>query len=141
MIRTLKPFPLSFFAAATLFFLSPVPCRSADESDDAWVNLFDGKDLEGWVQRGGKAKYRAENGEIVGTSVPGTANSFLCTKKNYSNFILELEFKVDPGLNSGVQIRSECFDRDKTVEFNGQKIRIPAGRAPGILSRGGRFGR
>jgi hypothetical protein len=131
MIRTLKQFPLSFFAAATLFALTPISCRSADESDGAWENLFGGKDLEGWVQRGGKAKYRAENGEIVGTSVPGTANSFLCTKNNYSNFILELEFKVDPALNPGVQIRSECFDRDKTVEFNGQKIRIPAGRVHG----------
>jgi hypothetical protein len=127
----LKQHPLSFFAAASLFVFSPLPCRSADESDGAWVNLFDGKDLEGWVQRGGNAKYRAENGEIVGTSVPGTSNSFLCTKKLFSNFILELEFQVDPSLNSGVQIRSECFDRDKTVELDGQKLKIPAGRVHG----------
>lgn len=130
MIRPLKLFLLPFFAA-TLFLFGLVPCRSADVPDGAWVKLFNGKDLDGWVQRGGKAKYRAENGHIVGTSVPGTANSFLCTKKDYSNFILELEFKVDPSLNSGVQVRSECFDRDKTLELNDQKIRVPAGRVHG----------
>jgi hypothetical protein len=95
------------------------------------VSLFDGKSLDGWVPRGGKAKYRAEDGQIIGTAVPKTSNSFLCTKKNYANFILELEFKVDDGLNSGVQIRSECFDEPKTVELNGKKIKIAAGRVHG----------
>lgn len=132
MLEHLKRFPLALLAAAALCcLLRPAPCVSADESDSGWVKLFNGVDLDGWVQRGGKAKYRAEDGQIVGTSVPKTANSFLCTKKNYADFILELEFKVDPSLNSGVQIRSECFDKDKTVEFNGQKIKIPAGRVHG----------
>ena len=51
-----------------------------------WVDLFNGKDLQGWVQKGGAAKYRAENGELVGTTVPNTGNSFLCTTKHYTNF-------------------------------------------------------
>jgi hypothetical protein len=95
------------------------------------VSLFNGKNLDGWVRRGGKAEYRAENGEIVGNSVPNTSNSFLCTTKDYADFILELEFKVDADLNSGVQIRSQCFDEPKTVEFKGKKIKIPAGRVHG----------
>jgi hypothetical protein len=115
--------------AAAVLFLSPASGLSADES--GWVNLFNGKDLDAWVQHGGKAKYRALDGQIVGSSVPGTANSFLCTKRNYSDFILELEFKVDPSLNSGVQIRSECFDEPKTVELNGKQIKIAAGRVHG----------
>ena len=69
--------------------------------------LFDGKSLDGWEQHGGKAKYRVEDGAIVGTSVPNTQNSFLCTTKEYGDFILELEFKVSPELNSGVQIHTE----------------------------------
>jgi hypothetical protein len=100
------------------------PVRSAD---DVWVNLFNGKDLDGWIQRGGKAKYRVENGQIVGQAVPKTANSFLCTRRDYSDFILELEFKVDPELNSGVQIRSQCFDTPRTIEVKGKKHTIPAG--------------
>jgi hypothetical protein len=106
--------------------------RPADRpADDGWVSLFNGKDLDGWVRRGGKARYRAEDGQIIGSSVPNTTNSFLCTQKTYGDFILELEFKVDPALNSGVQIRSECFDEPRTVELGGKKIKIPAGRVHG----------
>ena len=113
-------------------FFTPARALPAPAPEgDGWVSLFNGKDLDGWVRRGGKAKYRAEGGEIVGTSVPNTGNSFLCTKRDYADFILELEFKVDPDLNSGVQIRSECFDRPKTVELGGKKYKIAAGRVHG----------
>jgi hypothetical protein len=99
----------------------------ADEPPGPWVSLFNGKNLDGWIQRGGKAKYRAEDNQIVGSSVPNTSNSFLCTKKNYADFVLELEFKVHPELNSGVQIRSHCFEEGKTIEVKGKKIKIKAG--------------
>jgi len=92
-----------------------------------WKPLFDGKSLDGWVQKGGAAKYRVENGEVVGTSVPNTSNSFLCTTKDYGDFILELDFKVDPKLNSGVQIRSQVFD--EPMKAAGKNI--PAGRVHG----------
>lgn len=36
-----------------------------------------------------------------------TPNTFLATKKTYGDFILEFDFKIDDGLNSGVQLRSE----------------------------------
>jgi len=98
---------------------------------DQWQELFDGKTLTGWIQRGGKANYVVEDGSIVGTTVKGTPNSFMCTKKNYCDFILELDYKVNPELNSGVQIRSECFDKKKTVELGGKKIEIAAGRVHG----------
>jgi hypothetical protein len=104
---------------------------TAAPADDGWKPLFNGKDLDGWVQRGGKAKYRVEDKQIVGTSVPNTSNSFLCTKRDYADFILELEFKVAPNLNSGVQVRSQCFEKGKTVEVNGKKIKISAGRVHG----------
>ena len=73
----------------------------------------------------------AENGEVVGTSVPNTPNSFLCTSKEYRDFILEFEFKVDPKLNSGVQIRSHCFDEPKVFTQDGKSREIPAGRVHG----------
>jgi len=100
-------------------------------AQDNWTPLFNGKDLDGWVQRGGKADYKVEDGAIVGRSVPKTANSFLCTKKDYGDFILELEFKVHPALNSGVQIRSQCFDEAKSLELGGKKINVAAGRVHG----------
>ena len=75
-----------------------------------WENLFNGKDLKGWVQYNGKAKYRVENGEIVGTTVFKEPNSFLSTEKLYGDFILELDFKVNDEMNSGIQFRSELHD-------------------------------
>ncbi len=114
------------------FSLVPALSLSAEEADDdGWKPLFNGKNLDGWVQRGGKAKYRVEDNQIVGSSVPNTQNSFLCTKRHYADFILELQFRVNPKLNSGVQIRSHCFDEKKTIEWNGKKITIPAGRVHG----------
>jgi hypothetical protein len=108
------------------------PVQSADNPPgDGWVSLFNGKNLDGWVRRGGKAEYRAEDGQIIGKTVPNTSNTFLCTTKDYANFILELEFKVDADLNSGVQIRSQWFDEPRTVELNGKTIKIPAGRVHG----------
>jgi hypothetical protein len=99
--------------------------------DEGFVAIFDGKTLAGWVQRGGKAKYAVEDGAVVGSSVPNTANSFLCTEKDYGNFVLELEFKVHSKLNSGVQIRSQCFDGPKEIDHAGKAIKIPAGRVHG----------
>ena len=99
--------------------------------DEGWTPLFNGKDLEGWIQKGGKAKYRIEDGAIVGSSVPDTPNSFLCTAKEYGDFALELEFKVDPALNSGVQIRSQCFDEAKTIKVGEKEFKIGAGRVHG----------
>jgi hypothetical protein len=96
-----------------------------------WKPLFDSKSLDGWQQHGGQAKYRAENGEIIGSSVPNTQNSFLCTTKEYGDFILELEFKVHPELNSGVQIRSQVFDKEREIDVEGKKKKIPADRVHG----------
>lgn len=112
-------------------FILALAAAAAPASEDGFVPLFNGKDLSGWVQRGGQARYRVEDGAIVGTSVPNTPNSFLCTEKEYADFILELEFKVDPGLNSGVQIRSQCFNEPRDVEIGGKKFKIPAGRVHG----------
>jgi sugar phosphate isomerase/epimerase len=71
-------------------------------------NLFDGKTLNGWEQVQGSAKYEVKDGMIVGTTSTDltSPNSFLVTKKHYCNFVLELDFKVDEGLNSGIQFRS-----------------------------------
>jgi len=105
------------------------PAAAADE--EGFQPLFDGKSLDGFTQKGGMAKYRVENGEIVGTSVPNTENSFLCTNKEYGDFILELEFKVDPRLNSGVQIRSHVYDTSQELEIKGKKRKVAAGRVHG----------
>jgi hypothetical protein len=97
--------------------------------------LFDGKTLKGWHQCNGSAKYRVSGGAIVGTTVEGSPNSFLCTDREYGDFVLEFETKTDPLLNSGVQIRSHRYPSETSVRtFNGREMverKQPAGRVHG----------
>ncbi|MCF7847545.1 MAG: DUF1080 domain-containing protein [Kiritimatiellales bacterium] len=100
-------------------------------ADNGFVALFGGTSFNGWTQKGGEAKYTIENGEIVGTTVPKAQNSFMCTKKCYGDFILELDFKVDPKLNSGIQIRSAAYEKDETVKIGEKTKKFEAGRVHG----------
>jgi hypothetical protein len=89
-----------------------------------FVPLMDGETLNGWEQNGGRATYAVEDGAIVGRSVPLTPNSFLCTKKHYSDFILEYEFQCDDELNSGVQIRSNSLPEYRNGLVHGYQVEI-----------------
>ena len=120
---------LSLVLVGTAAALAAAPAAAPKE--EGFRPLFDGKTLAGWVQHGGKAKYAIVDGEIIGTSTPGTPNSFLCTDRDYGDFILEVEFKVDPELNSGIQIRSQVFDMEKSYTVDGKPRKIDAGRVHG----------
>lgn len=118
-----------------LFVAAPIPAAEY-QGTEGFRPLFNGASLDGWIQHGGKATYEIIDGVIVGTAVPDTPNSFLCTDRDYADFVLELEFLVDPILNSGVQIRSQVFDTEKKVtvrEEDGSMTErtIPAGRVHG----------
>lgn len=89
-----------------LLVLLLVTSAVSAKKEKGWQSLFNGKDLTGWHQLNGQAKYQVENGEIVGTTVANTPNSFLATDKDYGDFILELDLKVANEMNSGIQIRS-----------------------------------
>ncbi len=97
-----------------------------------YQQLFNGKDLTGWAQKGGKARYFVENGCIVGETVnEAKRNSFLCTEKTFCDFVLELDFKVDAELNSGVQIRSETRPgRSGGEAVFGYQVEIDASEKP-----------
>ncbi len=106
----------------------------ADQTNPgAWVSLFDGKTLDGWEQINGTAKYEVEGGCIKGTTSEGSPNSFLCTKKTFSNFVLEFEVLVDDRLNSGVQIRSNSFENYQNYRVHGYQVEIAAGGFSGFI--------
>jgi len=114
----------------TSLFLLPGFLAAQKTSVTQWINLFNGKDLMGWKQLNGKAKYEVQNGEIVGITVSGEPNSFLATEGVYVDFILELEFKVDPSINSGIQFRSESRPDYKDGRVHGYQFEIdPSARA------------
>ena len=102
----------------------------AQSSRDGWESLFNGKDLSGWKQLNGKAKYEVKNKEIVGTTVSNEPNSFLATEKNYGDFVLELELFVDTSMNSGIQFRSMSSPNYQNGRVHGYQVEIdPAKRA------------
>ena len=93
-------------------------------AEGEWIPLFNGKTLDGWVQKNGLAHYEAKDGMIVGSSVSNSPNSFLCTTKNYSDFELLFDVKVDKELNSGVQIRSESSRDYQNGRVHGYQVEI-----------------
>ena len=110
--------------------------------------LFDGRTLEGWVQRNGTAAYRVEDGAIVGRTSEGSPNSFLVTERTYGDLELEFEVRVDDALNSGVQIRSSTKQRstgegpdDRAGRVFGPQVEIAASPGLACYVYGGATGR
>lgn len=95
------------------------------QSSQGWQNLFNGKDFAGWRELNGKHKWEIKNGVIVGTDVPGQPNGFLCTDKEYEDFILELEVSIDTLMNnSGVQFRSISTAEYQNGRVHGYQMEI-----------------
>src|SRR5262249_40684110 len=95
-------------------------------ADEGWTSLFDGKMLDGWKVNGGHARYAVEDGTIVGTTVDGSPNTFLC-KGDYRDFVIELEVQCDPRLNSGVQVRSHVYQEDDSDPKNRRRAGVVYG--------------
>lgn len=103
---------------------------STGVAQEKWTELFNGRNLSGWKQLNGKAKYEVVDGEIVGTTVFGEPNSFLATEQDYGDFILELEFRLDADMNSGIQFRSETKPDYREGRVHGYQLEIdPSARA------------
>jgi hypothetical protein len=116
-------------------------CDAQPKDDTPWVNLFNGKNLDGFTQKGGEADYKVKDNMIVGTTVANTPNSFLTTDKMYGDFIMEVEYKVDSTMNSGIQIRSNSIPQYQDGRVHGYQIEIdPSDRAwsAGIYDEGRR---
>lgn len=62
--------------------------------------------------------------QIIGKTRPNQPNSFLCTTREFADFELTLEFKVDDALNSGVQIRSQARPEGQRERVYGYQVEI-----------------
>ena len=99
-------------------------------AQDGWRPLFNGRTLDGWYQCNGTAPYSVEEGVIVGRTVVGSPNSFLCSKESFGDFILEYEVWVDTNFNSGMQIRSIADPAIKNGRMHGLQVEVdPSERA------------
>jgi hypothetical protein len=137
---------LAPFTVAIL--LLSLHCSSSGQ--EKWISLFDGETLEGWTVHSGHAPYRVEDGAIVGQAIKNSPNTFLCTDREFSDFILEFEVLLeDDELNSGVQFRSQIAPQELVFVFRNDKgeyqpTTIPADRVYGyqaeISANGGSGG-
>lgn len=97
-------FKIAYLAVLTLLSLT-VQAQTGN-----WKNLFNGKDLSGWKAVAGKATFEVKDGVIEGTAVHGTGNTFLVTDQMYTDFILEVDLKINHiSSNSGIMARGQ-FD-------------------------------
>lgn len=102
---------------------------SACHQKDDFVALFNGVDLSGWEVKNGEAPYSVEDGMIVGRCVTGTPNTFLCTEKEFGDFILTFEAKFEKG-NSGVMFRAQSNPEYKDGRVHGYQMELdPTKRA------------
>jgi hypothetical protein len=103
-------------------------------AQDGWTDLFDGKSLAGWTQKNGTATYEVVDGTIVGTTVKGSPNSFLCSDRFYGDFELEFDVKLfDDQLNSGVQIRSHSIPVHNKGRVHGYQVEISTNGHAGFV--------
>jgi len=116
MNSTLK----KLLAACAIIPASWLSCLAADneltaeQKADGWTSLFDGSTLDGWSIKSGFATYKVEDGTILGTTAPGSPNTFLVSDGKFADFELTFDVKLENNeLNSGVQTRSKLRDDGK----------------------------
>ncbi len=110
-----------FMVALALFSMACKIDKNKPHKD--YKSLFTGKDLSGWEIKNGSAPFEAIDNEIVGTNVPGTPNTFLCTKEKYSDFILSFDALFGEG-NSGVMFRAQSTSEYKDGRVHGYQMEM-----------------
>jgi hypothetical protein len=91
-------------------------CKDQVGEKSEWKPLFDGETLDGWKAVSGEAEFYVEDKMIVGKSELNKG-AYLVTEKNYEDFVLELDAKIDTGLNSGIQCRGYIWPEDTTTMY------------------------
>ena len=101
---------------------------NTDEEPDlkeGFIDLFNGKDLSGSAPKGGKAKFEVKDGTIVGSVVPGTPSTYLCTDKaDFTDFVFTCDIKWEMNLNSGVMFRAATRTKGDQVEVFGPQAEM-----------------
>jgi hypothetical protein len=115
---------LSLFALPIFLFAPPSATAAGHRAD--FVPLFDGKTLNGWTLVGGKGPgYVIEEGGIL--TCPANGGGNLYTEKQYSDFILQFDFKLSVGGNNGVGIRAPL---EGDAAYLGMEVQILDDSAP-----------
>lgn len=85
------------------------------ELSDGFVPLFNGKDLTGWTPKGGTCTFEVTDGQVLGTCVPGSNSTYLCTdREDFTDFIFTCEMKWLEDGNTGVMFRAQAKANPKS---------------------------
>jgi len=85
--------------------------QTSNQSGD-WVQLFDGKSLDGWKASEATDSFYVKDGCIVADGKPRSHLFYMADPKPFKNFELEAECKTEPGANSGIYFHTQFQDRD-----------------------------
>lgn len=97
----------------------PPPPALPKPDAEGFLPIFNGKDLTGWV--GHTRAYRIENGVLTG------GGNLHYSLREFGDFILRFEFKLVPGANSGIAIRTPLLGR---ASYQGMEIQVLDDTAP-----------
>lgn len=75
------------------------------EKADGWKLLFDGKMLNGWKATGNPEGWAVEDGAIACLARGG---GYLYSEEQFDDFVLSIDYKIAPRVNSGIFFRSAC---------------------------------
>jgi len=94
---------------------------------DKWQKLFDGKTMNGWklmaVHGGNGGVWTVENGALVADQEPDHKGGLIGTETKYSDFEIELEFKADYPVDTGLFLRvreSDGYGYQVTIDYRDQ---------------------
>ncbi|MFT4551344.1 MAG: hypothetical protein ACI8XO_000766 [Verrucomicrobiales bacterium] len=100
--------PTNLIAAITaLLLVCPSLAQQVAKEGKAAVSIFNGEDLTGWKAPKGNTWWKVVDGAIVCQSGPKKKGSNLWTEKEYTDFVLEAEFRFDGKGDTGIHLRTE----------------------------------
>jgi hypothetical protein len=130
------PLVVVALAAATLPARAADNALSEDERRDGWILLFDGRSLDGWMTSSRQPSRRPVDAGAINPHRSG--GYMMIHEKTWGDFILSLDFKIAPGCNSGVFVRTFPLTPrpGKDVGYNGIEIAIDDTTTAGLHDTG-----
>ena len=88
------------------------PVDSSNPLDDLkFVDIFNGRDLTGWIREGDQSNWKVDASKHVLTAT-GKGGGWLLSNNEYAEFVLRLEYQTEEGSNSGVAILASPADKE-----------------------------
>jgi hypothetical protein len=106
------------------------------EKEEGWILLFDGRTLDGWMTSSEKPSLRPVEEHSINPHRCG--GYMMIHKRPWANFVLQLDFRISPGCNSGIFFRTWPLKPKlgKDVGYNGLEMAIDDTRGAGYHDTG-----